>query len=273
MDVEITLLSDNAVNKKGLLAEHGLSILLERDEQQLLFDVGQGISAVHNAHVLGITFHSPPIVLSHGHYDHTGGLIPFSRIFPKTAIFAHSDVFTQRFSLKGTNNVRNVNAPFAKEELEREGVEVHFDNDPHEVLEGIWTTGQIARPFAADQRVSGLSLDATGRVIDNVLDEIAVVVEGSKKALLLFGCAHAGVRNTIQQVEAMTDKPLYGIVGGLHLVNASQRDVRALALFLRERGVEFVAASHCTGCKAAELISKYVECTLTAAGTLLKFHL
>ena len=121
MDVEITLLSDNAVNKNGLLAEHGLSILLERDQQQLLFDVGQGISAVHNAHVLGITFHSPPIVLSHGHYDHTGGLIPFVRIFPRTAILAHRDVFTQRFSLTGKNDVRNVSVPFTKEELEREG--------------------------------------------------------------------------------------------------------------------------------------------------------
>jgi 7,8-dihydropterin-6-yl-methyl-4-(beta-D-ribofuranosyl)aminobenzene 5'-phosphate synthase len=273
MDVEITLLSDNAVNKKGLLAEHGLSILLERDEQQLLFDVGQGISAVHNAHVLGITFNSPPIVLSHGHYDHTGGLMPFVRIFPRTAIFAHSDVFTQRFSVTETNNVRNVSAPFTKEELEREGVEVYFENDPHEVLEGIWTTGQIARPFAADQRVTGLSLDVAGRVIDNVLDEIAIVVVGPKKALLLLGCAHAGVRNTIQQVEAMTEKPLYGIVGGLHLLDVSPRNVRALALFLRERGVEFVAASHCTGCKAAEVISKYVECTLTAVGTHLRFQL
>jgi len=272
MDVEITLLSDNAVNKKGLLAEHGLSILLERDEQQLLFDVGQGISAVHNAHVLGKTLHAPSIVLSHGHYDHTGGLVSFSRIFPKTAIFAHSDVFTQRFSLTG-NDIRNVSAPFTKEELEREGVEVYFENDPHEVLEGIWTTGQIARPFADDQRVTGLSLDVAGRLIDNVLDEIAIVVVGPKKALLLLGCAHAGVRNTIQQVEAMTEKPLYGIVGGMHLLDVSSRNVRALALFLRERGVEFVAASHCTGCKAAEVISKYVECTLTAVGTHLRFQL
>ncbi len=272
MDAEITLLSDNAVNKKGLLAEHGLSILLERDEQQLLFDVGQGLSAVHNAHVLGKTLHAPPIVLSHGHYDHTGGLIPFSRIFPKTAIFAHSDVFTQRFSITG-NDVRNVSMPFTKGELEREGVEVHLDNDPREILEGIWTTGQIARPFAVDQRVTGLSLDADGRVIDDVLDEIAVVVEGSKKALLLLGCAHAGVRNTIQQVEAMTEKPLYGIVGGLHLVNASQHDVRALALFLRKRGVEFVAASHCTGCEAAHILGNYVECTSTAVGSYLRFHL
>ena len=96
MDVEITLLSDNAVNKKGLLAEHGLSILLERDEQQLLFDVGQGICAIHNARVLGKTLHSPPIVLSHGHYDHTGGLMPFHafsqrQLFSRTAMFLHSD--------------------------------------------------------------------------------------------------------------------------------------------------------------------------------------
>jgi 7,8-dihydropterin-6-yl-methyl-4-(beta-D-ribofuranosyl)aminobenzene 5'-phosphate synthase len=273
MDVEITLLSDNVVNKKGLLAEHGLSILLERNTQQLLFDVGQGMSAFHNARILNITFHSPPIVLSHGHYDHTAGLMPFLRIFPSAAIFAHSDVFTQRFSTTGTNNVRNVSAPFTKEELKHEGVEFHFVNDPYEVLEGVWTTGQIARPFVADQSVTGLSLDVAGRVVDNVLDEIAIVVEGPKKALLLLGCAHAGVRNTIQQVEAMTEKPLYGIVGGLHLLDVSPRNVRALALFLRERGVEFVAASHCTGCKTAEIINKYLECTLTSVGTHLSFQL
>jgi 7,8-dihydropterin-6-yl-methyl-4-(beta-D-ribofuranosyl)aminobenzene 5'-phosphate synthase len=273
MDVEITLLSDNAVNKKGLLAEHGLSILLERDEQQLLFDVGQSISAVHNANVLGITFHSPPIVLSHGHYDHTGGLMPFVRISPRTVVFAHPAVFAQRFSFKEENNARDISAPFTREELKREGVEVHLYDDQYEVLEGIWTTGQIARPFATDQRVTGLSLDVAGKVIDNVLDEVAVVVEGPKKALLLLGCAHAGLRNTILQVEAMTEKPLYGIVGGMHLLNVSPRNIRTLALFLRERGVEFVAASHCTGCKAAEVMSKYVECTLTAVGTHLRFHL
>jgi 7,8-dihydropterin-6-yl-methyl-4-(beta-D-ribofuranosyl)aminobenzene 5'-phosphate synthase len=273
MDVTITLLSDNAVNTRGLLAEHGLSILLERANQQLLFDVGQGESAVHNARVLGITFHSPLIVLSHGHYDHTGGLTGFSRILPKTAIFAHSDVFRQRFSTKATNDIRDVSAPFKKEELEREGFELRLDNNPQEVLERVWTTGQIARPFAADQALTGLSVDVAGRVPDDVLDDIAVVVEGSKQALLLLGCAHAGVRNTILQVEAMTEKPLRGIVGGLHLENARQRDVRALGVFLCERGVEFVAASHCTGCEAAHILGNYVECTLTVVGSRLRFDL
>lgn len=273
MDVKITLLSDNVVSTRGLLAEHGLSLLLETDKRQLLFDVGQGVAAVHNAQVLGVRFRSPPIVLSHGHYDHTGGLMAFSRIFAKTAIFAHPDVFKQRFSVAGTNDVRIISAPFTKEELEREGIEVHLYDDPHAVSEGIWTTGQIARPFAADQATTGLSLDVAGQVIDHVLDDIAVLVEGAQKTLLLLGCAHAGVRNTVQQVESMTEKPLYGIVGGLHLINASQSDIRALASFLRKRGVEFVAASHCTGCKAADVLGDYVECKLTVAGARLKFQL
>ncbi len=95
------------------------------------------------------------------------------------------------------HNKLNIGAPFTKEELEREVARVYSYSRPHEVLEGIWSTGQIARPFAADQASTGLSLDVAGRVIDNVLDDIAVVIEGSKKTLLLLGCAHAGVRNTI----------------------------------------------------------------------------
>ncbi|MGZ4903991.1 MAG: MBL fold metallo-hydrolase [Halobacteriota archaeon] len=273
MGVDVTLLSDNIVNTKGLLAEHGLSILLEKDAQQVLFDVGQGVSALHNARVLGTALRSPPIILSHGHYDHTGGLRSFVRAFPQQAIFAHPGVFKQRFSVNGANSTHNIGAPFTKEELEREGARIYLCDHSHEVVDDVWTTGQIARPIVADQATAGLSLDIAGRVTDDVLDDIAVVVEGSKKTLLLLGCAHAGVRNTIQQVRAMSDKPLYGIVGGLHLTKARQRDVQVLGLFLREQGVEFVAASHCTGCKAAEVIGNYVECTLTAVGTRLRFQL
>ncbi len=273
MRVSITLLSDNVVNKKGLLAEHGLCVLLETDGQQVLFDVGQGFSALHNAQVLGLSLHSPPIILSHGHYDHTGGLTYFVSEFSNPTIFAHPDVFRQRFSATTANYKRNVGAAFTKEELENEGARIYLHAGPCEVLNGVWITGQIPRLLADDQAIAGLSLDAAGQTIDDVHDEICVVIEGSKKAIVLLGCAHPGVRNIINHIETLIDTPLCGLVGGFHLMSTPKQDVEALAAFLRENGIEFVGASHCTGCQAADVLSKYVECTMTTVGTRLQLDL
>jgi 7,8-dihydropterin-6-yl-methyl-4-(beta-D-ribofuranosyl)aminobenzene 5'-phosphate synthase len=99
--IDITILCDNTVNTRGLLAEHGLSILLERTGRQVLFDVGQTTPVVYNASVLDIKFHNPPIILNHGHYDHTGGLRSLMCIFPGMDIIAHPDVFKERFSIVG----------------------------------------------------------------------------------------------------------------------------------------------------------------------------
>ncbi len=273
MRVSVTLLSDNVVNTEGLLAEHGLCVLLETDGQQVLFDVGQSVSARHNAEALGIALRSPPIILSHGHYDHTGGLRYFVREFSNPTIFAHPDIFRQRFSATTANYKRNIGAAFTKEELESEGAKIYLHAGPREVLNGVWITGQIPRLLADDQAIAGLSLDAAGKAVDDVRDEIGVVIEGSKKAVVLLGCAHAGVRNTINYIETLTDTPLCGLVGGLHLMSTPKHDVQALAAFLRERGVEFVGASHCTGCQAADVLSRYVKCTMTAVGTRLHFYL
>lgn len=273
MKVDVTILCDNTVNTRGLFAEHGLSILLERTGRQVLFDVGQTTSVVHNASVLDIKFHNPPIILSHGHYDHTGGLRSLIRTFSAMDIVAHPDIFTERFSIAGLEReVSSVGIPISKEELMYRGAHLHLQKEPKEVIEGIWATGQIYRPIPEDQSITGLFLDSGGRIKDHVADDMAIIVEGAQKSILLLGCAHAGVRNTVEQAETITDKPVYGIIGGMHLINAKESQIRALATFLKERGITYIAASHCTGWNAAGILSTQFKFIFTAVGAKLRIH-
>jgi len=273
MRISLTVLCDNLVTTRRLLAEHGLSILLERGEEQLLFDTGQSNCPLHNASLLDISLRSPPIVLSHGHYDHTDGLSSFLRAFDDTIVLAHPDIFKERFSKVGAEEARSIGMSLSKDALMRRGARFHLREGPQEVLEGIWTTGYINRRFQDDQALDWFYLDPDGRTTDDIRDDTAIIVEGSRKALILFGCAHAGVRNTVLHVEAMTDKSLCGIVGGMHLLNSSKAETRALAQFLKEHRIEYVAASHCTGWNAAQVLNEHLNLTVTSVGTRLHFQL
>ena len=205
MKISLTVLCDNLVTTRRLLAEHGLSILLERGGEQLLFDAGQSNCALRNASLLDVSLRSPPIALSHGHYDHTDGLASCLRAFGNTVVLAHPDIFKERFSKTGAGEARSIGMSLSENALTRRGARLHLRDGPQEALEGIWTTGYINRPFPDDQALDGLYLDALGRTTDDIGDDTAIVVEGSKKALILLGCAHAGVRNTVLKAEAMTD--------------------------------------------------------------------
>jgi 7,8-dihydropterin-6-yl-methyl-4-(beta-D-ribofuranosyl)aminobenzene 5'-phosphate synthase len=274
MKVDIIILCDNSVDTRGLIAEHGLSMLLERSGRQMLFDAGQTASAMHNASALGIIFYNPTIILSHGHYDYTGGVRSFLRIFPGVNIIAHPDVFTERFTITGpARQVQSVGIPISREELDRCSVRLDLQKEPKEVIEGIWTTGQINRLIPEDEAITGLFLDTGGCIVDHVPDDMAVVVEGAQKSILLLGCARAGVRNTIAHAEKITDKPLDGVIGGMHLVNTKEAQIRELATFLKEREITYIAASHCTGSKAVEILSPQFEFIFTSVGTRLQLHI
>jgi 7,8-dihydropterin-6-yl-methyl-4-(beta-D-ribofuranosyl)aminobenzene 5'-phosphate synthase len=132
MRISVTVLCDNLVTTRGLLAEHGLALLLERGEEQLLFDAGQSICALHKASLLDVGLRCPPIVLSHGHYDHTDGLASFLRAFGDTVVLAHPDIFRERLSKVRGEEVRSIGMSLSEEALMRRGARFHLRDGPQE---------------------------------------------------------------------------------------------------------------------------------------------
>jgi len=145
MSVRITTLSENTA-QLGFLAEWGLSILIETDDMNILLDTGKSISVSHNADTLGIDLSKiDKIVLSHGHYDHTGGLREILRKMKKEVeIIAHPDIWAVKYSRREDQPDRYIGIPFQRQELESLGANFNLTTKPVKITDNIMTTGEIA---------------------------------------------------------------------------------------------------------------------------------
>ena len=151
MKTTVTVLCENTAGvPMKIIGEHGLSILIERGEDRLLFDTGQGMSLLRNASSLGKDLSQVArVALSHGHFDHTGGLADFLDASPHATVFAHPDVFIERFaqfeSPAGTQTM-SIGIPFSREDLEKKGAQFDLSPALREIAPGITFTGEIPRP-------------------------------------------------------------------------------------------------------------------------------
>ena len=147
--IKLTILVDNYVNSQKLKAEHGLSILIEDDNEKVLFDCGQSDLILSNAKILGIDLNGiTKIVLSHGHYDHTGGLLPLLKYLNKEIdIYAHPLVFEEKFSeykdFNGFSTNRYIGIPERAEIYEKKGARFLLSKDPVQISDSIYLSGQI----------------------------------------------------------------------------------------------------------------------------------
>jgi 7,8-dihydropterin-6-yl-methyl-4-(beta-D-ribofuranosyl)aminobenzene 5'-phosphate synthase len=230
-------------------SEHGLAFRIETNDGCLLLDTGASEAVLlHNlARLGGHPRDVGAIVLSHAHNDHTGGLLAVLSQRAGLPVYAHSDLFRPRFT--GRQQVyKPVGLPRAREELARLA-DLHLSADPAEVLPGLWTTGEIAeRPEPEGRSANHFVPAGDGWQPDPYLDDMSLVMEARKGLIVVCGCCHAGLLNTLAHVRRVFQRPIIAVLGGTHLGDASATYLEHVAGVLRDfYGSPSLFLNHCTG--------------------------
>ena len=227
MAVRITTLSENTAGP-GMLAEWGLSVLVETDEQKVLLDTCASISVPRNAPILGVDLSKiDRIVLSHGHYDHTGGLRDvLGAMGKKVEIIAHPDMWAAKQLRIGEQYVY-IGIPFSREELEGLGAFFTLSREPVWISDDIVTTGEIPMTTEYEEIDPVLYVKQDDEFVpDPLLDDRALIIKTDKGLVVVLGCAHRGVINTLYHAQQVTGVDLiHTVIGGTHLVRATEERV------------------------------------------------
>lgn len=248
--MRLTCLVDNNVQPGlPLWGEHGLSFLVETDAGNVLWDTGQsGTVLAHNLralHLDGIPLAA--IALSHAHDDHTGGLEVALEMFPGTPVYAHADLFQQRYSRR-EQDVQSRGMRLTAEELEQRTT-LHLSDDPQEIVPGVWTTGGVHhRPFPTSSSPHHLVRQGDKLLPDIYADDMSLVLLAEdRRVILLTGCCHAGLRNIVETAHKVTLDHLSVIVGGAHLAGVTLDELSAILTLLERESNPALYLNHCTG--------------------------
>ncbi len=248
----VTVLVENTVHGRSLQAEHGLSFFIRTPRHCVLFDTGQSELVVSNARLLDVPLADlDAIALSHGHYDHTGGLKAVLDLAPHSRIYLHPAAVAQKFAGNSDGSSRPVGmSDSVLAALRSAESSIVWTRQPTPIAEGIFLTGEIPRQNTFEDTGGRFFLDEACSRPDPLIDDQAVFFDTVDGIVVLLGCAHAGVVNTVEYIRQITGRPLHAVLGGFHLWEASAERLSKTLRAIESWKLERLAPAHCTGMAA-----------------------
>jgi len=261
MELKITVLCENSVILPfGLIGEHGFAAYIEYKGENYLFDTGQGKGLVDNSIILKKDLRNiKSLYLSHGHYDHTLGLPSLLQVKSPLDVYAHPDIFKNRFWLRDGKK-KFIGLPYTRAYLEGLGANFTLLKEFNEIENGIYLSGEVERSTTFEKIDTGMKMihEKEGEVDDNIMDDYSLAINTAKGLVIVLGCAHAGVINIINHfIKKTGNSQIYAVLGGTHLGFASDEQINKTIEAIDQYNIKKLGASHCTGLEVgAKLYNK-----------------
>jgi len=265
-DLKVTVLSTMLTELRGV-GEWGFAALIEVDGRAVLFDTGARPDTVlKNAAELGVDLSTiDTVILSHNHWDHTGGLVTLRRELKAQNASAMGQTHVgegiflpRRIDPEAIDKLPPMPSEFlvkavdVRDRYEALGGRLIVHEKPHQLHPGMWITGPIPRVHPEKNWTPFTHIQKGDQLIEDTIPEDQAVVLNTRSGLVVIvGCGHAGMVNTMEHARSITDgKPIHAVLGGFHLLSATDQHLEWTGSKMRDFGVKHIIGAHCTGINA-----------------------